>query len=199
MADPEFDRQLTDGFPTEHQLFVYSIGQYVLLAASVISAALSVLVILRASPDTMQTYKWLLLNQVGWNFAYDLLLCLTHMAPTLPAACIFASSFFLRHRSSTWTRWFLTAAVSCAVGKTGALIFALFYRTMATLEETSLVSRVYRRSTPYVQVIAMVVVEASALRRALPCVPCSKTKARWCAWVATARTSTYEWLELLFL
>ncbi|KAI6233507.1 Peptide transporter family 1 [Aphelenchoides fujianensis] len=65
MPDAEFERAVADGLLTEHEIRVYSIAQQVMLASSILTAGALVFVILKASPKTMLTYKWLLLNQMA--------------------------------------------------------------------------------------------------------------------------------------
>ncbi|KAI6234916.1 hypothetical protein M3Y99_00742900 [Aphelenchoides fujianensis] len=133
MADDDFDRAVAEGVPSEGQIAAYSTAQQVLLASNVLTAALSTFVILKASPPMMATYKWLLLNQVGWNLAFDLLLCLSHPVVVFPAFCGFSASSFLRNRSHAWMRWDTTMIMSCAFGTMASCFIA--HRTDSNYKE----------------------------------------------------------------
>ncbi|KAI6234919.1 hypothetical protein M3Y99_00743200 [Aphelenchoides fujianensis] len=163
MDSVDFERGVAEGLASDAQIAAYSIAQYALLAASALSLCLSLLVILRASPRTMSTYKWHLLNQVGWNFALDFFLCLTQPVSIPAVFCGFSASALFRHRSSAWNRSLLTIITACEVGKTSALYTSLFYRMTASLGETSAVYRVYRRTSPYLETALLLVLEAGVV------------------------------------
>jgi hypothetical protein len=78
--------------PSFEFILFYRIFLNFSLLFSTLSILIQATIVLKASSKQMGSYKWMLLNEAGWNFLFELTLSLYQWTPTLPTICGYSSS-----------------------------------------------------------------------------------------------------------